>query len=188
MIKNVPNFSFRFNHCSFYSGTKALGEEVLAGSNECYIWRVRIPFGPVDHPKNYLSKLLRYERLLEAVNSLSHLEEFVAACLDCWNLRLPYGIYNLTNGGYIRTSEVTVTLQQTITPHRSFQFFEDEEEFMRVAAKAPRSSCILDNSKALAAGLRLSEVHDAITSSLHQWSQLGADTAKAVRSPAYRAA
>ena len=26
-----PNFTFRTNNCSFYSGTKALGEEVLAG-------------------------------------------------------------------------------------------------------------------------------------------------------------
>src|SRR5687767_8137077 len=27
---DTPNFSFRTNNCSFYSGTKALGEEVLA--------------------------------------------------------------------------------------------------------------------------------------------------------------
>ncbi len=32
---DAPNFSFRTNHCSFYSGTKALGEEVLAGAADC---------------------------------------------------------------------------------------------------------------------------------------------------------
>ena len=29
---DAPNFTFRQNNCSFYSGTKALGEEILAGA------------------------------------------------------------------------------------------------------------------------------------------------------------
>ena len=62
---------FRTNHCSFYSGTKALGEEVLAGAPDCYVWRLRIPFSEVDSPRNYLTKVMRYARLLEAANSLS---------------------------------------------------------------------------------------------------------------------
>ncbi len=45
-----PNFTFRTNHCSFYSGTKALGEEVLAGRSNLFLWRLRIPFDSVDNP------------------------------------------------------------------------------------------------------------------------------------------
>lgn len=168
---DCPNFSFRSNNCSFYSGTKALGEEVLEGSSRCYIWRVRIPFNHVNHPKNYLSKLLRYDRLLEATNSLSHLDEFAEACVDCWRLGVPYGIYHLTNGGCVQTSEVAGLIRRTIAPHRDFRYFEDEDEFLRIAAQTPRSSCVLDNTKALAAGLRLSDVHDAIEASLRQWKE-----------------
>src|SRR6185312_2877349 len=54
-----PNFTFRTNHCSFYSGTKALGEEVLAGTPNLFVWRLRIPFNEVDTPRNYLTKLMR---------------------------------------------------------------------------------------------------------------------------------
>ena len=32
-----PNFSFRHENCSFYSGTKALGEEVLSDAPLCYV-------------------------------------------------------------------------------------------------------------------------------------------------------
>jgi hypothetical protein len=63
---DTPNFTFRTNNCSFYSGTKALGEEVLAGKPNVYIWRLRIPFDHVDNPRNFLTKLIRYQRLLEA--------------------------------------------------------------------------------------------------------------------------
>lgn len=167
---DTPNFSFRANPCSFYSGTKALGEETLEGAEGCYIWRVRIPFSHVDHPKNYLSKLLRYDRLLEATNSLSHVDEFIAACVNSWNLRIPFGIYNLTNGGAIKTSEVTEMLQQSVAPRRNFQFFQSEDEFMDLAAKTPRSNCVLDNSKALQAGLKLSDIHAAIEASLYRWT------------------
>lgn len=167
---DLPNFTFRSNHCSFYSGTKALGEEVLAGNRECYVWRGRMPFNHVSHPKNLLTKLLSYERLLDVRNSLSHLDEFIMACLDCWKLRLPFGIYHVTNSGSVQTSEVAAMLQSTIAPMRTFQFFEDEDEFMRVAARAPRSSCVLDNSKAIAAGLRLTDVRDAIATSLRDWT------------------
>ena len=68
---DAPNFSFRQNNCSFYSGTKALGEEVLVGAPQCYIWRLRIPFSNVVSPRNYLSKLIGYDRLLDAQNSAS---------------------------------------------------------------------------------------------------------------------
>src|SRR4051812_1881697 len=54
--EDEPNFTFRQNNCSFYSGTKALGEEVLAMAPQCYIWRLRIPFDNVDSPRNYLTK------------------------------------------------------------------------------------------------------------------------------------
>ena len=47
--------------CSFYSGTKALGEEVLEGAENCFVWRLRIPFNHEPSPRNYLQKLLNYE-------------------------------------------------------------------------------------------------------------------------------
>ncbi len=64
--EDAPNFSFRQNNCSFYSGCKALGEEVLEGAENCFIWRLRIPFNHIDGPRNYISKMMRYDRLLVA--------------------------------------------------------------------------------------------------------------------------
>ncbi len=165
-----PNFSFRAGPCSFYSGTKAMGEEILTGRPNVYIWRLRIPFNSIDHPRNYLSKLLRYERLLQATNSLSQLDEFVSATLACWERRLPFGTYNVTNPGQITTREVVSLLQQSgVAGNKTFAFFENEAEFMRLAAKTPRSNCVLDSSKLTRAGIPLTEVHDAIARALRQW-------------------
>lgn len=166
---DAPNFSFRTNNCSFYSGTKALGEEVLSDQERCYIWRLRIPFDHRDFSRNYLSKVLNYKRLLSATNSLSHLEEFVNACLECYLRRVPTGIYNVVNTGSVTTERVTELLTQHLVPNRRFDFFSDEAEFMRLAAKTPRSNCVLDNSKLRATGIPILNVEDAIIRVLKAW-------------------
>ena len=164
-----PNFCFRTDNCSFYSGSKALGEECLAGAANTYIWRLRIPFDHRDSPRNYLSKLLRYERLLDATNSISQLDEYVWACWQCWQRRVPYGTYNVTNTGAVTTREVVELIQKHLAPDKTFDFFASESEFMAQAAKTPRSNCIMDNGKLRATGIEISPVEDAIEQSLKNW-------------------
>lgn len=164
-----PNFSFRTNNCSWYSGTKALGEEVLEDAENTFVWRLRIPFNHQDSPRNYLSKLVRYERLLQAENSISHLDDFVSACITCWTKQVPFGTYNVTNTGSVTTKQVTELIQEHLLPEKKYIFFKNEAEFMQIAAKTPRSNCVMENSKLLAAGIPMRNVEDAIVASLDQW-------------------
>ena len=168
---DAPNFSFRTNHCSFYSGTKALGEEVLADADNLYVWRLRIPFSEVDSPRNYLSKMMRYARLLDAANSLSQLDEFCRATFECWQKRVPFGTYNVTNPGQVTTREVVdlIVKSGVAGANKDFSFFDDEGEFMAKAAKTPRSNCVLDTTKLEATGIKMTEVHEALEQSLHDW-------------------
>ncbi len=167
--EDPPNFTFRHPPCSFYSGTKALGEEVLADRPEVFVWRLRIPFEAVDNPRNYLTKLMRYERLLEATNAISELGEFVAATYACWQKRVPFGTYNVTNEGRVTTREVVEIIRRSGVCAKDFVFFRDEDEFMRQAAKTPRSNCVLDSGKLARAGIRLTEVHEAVERALRDW-------------------
>ena len=171
--EDPPNFSFRSGYCSFYSGTKALAEEMLADYPGVYIWRLRIPFDHRDGPRNYLSKLMRYERLLEAGNSVSQLQEFVAATVACWQKHASFGIYNVTNPGHITTREVVQMIADSGVCRKDFRFFEDEEQFMKIAARTPRSNCIMDSSKLRKAGVEMTEVHEAIARDLHHWQPNG---------------
>ena len=166
---DAPNFSFRTNNCSFYSGSKALGEEVLGGYPNVYIWRLRIPFDHVDNDRNYLSKLMRYSRLLEATNSISELSEFVTATFESWEKRIPFGIYNVTNPGRVTPREVVERIRAHGVSTKQFQFFTDETEFMQQAAKTPRSNCVLDSSKLASVGSTMTPVGEAIDRALRTW-------------------
>jgi dTDP-4-dehydrorhamnose reductase len=169
--EDSPNFTFRQDNCSFYSGTKALGEEVLAEAPEVYIWRLRIPFDHRENPRNYLSKLMRYQRLLDASNSISQLQEFAAATLACWEKRVPFGKYNVTNPGRVTTREVVDQILASGVQKKEYQFFKDESEFMKLAAKTPRSNCVLSSAKLTSVGIRMTEVHEAIARDLKRWQR-----------------
>ena len=166
---DTPNFSFRDGPCSFYSGTKALGEEAIAGIGQSYIWRLRIPFDEFDNARNYLSKVQRYQKVYDNVNSISHRADFVKTCLDLWELRAPFGTYNVTNPGFVTTRHVVVAIEKILKPKRKFEFWASDEEFYKVAAKTPRSNCVMDVSKLLAAGVKIRGVEEALEHSLKNW-------------------
>ncbi len=166
--EDVPNFSFDSLPCSFYSGIKALAEERVAVNAYSYLWRIRAPFDEVDCDRNYLSKLQRYAKVVDCINSLSHRGDFVKACLDLWQKRAPYGKYNISNVGYIRNSELVGLMQRKLKIQKTFEYFADEESFYK-EAKAPRSSCVLDVGKLHQAGVRIRSVEEAVDESLHNW-------------------
>ena len=166
---DTPNFSFRDPPCSFYSGSKALGEEAIASIGQSYVWRLRIPFDEFDNQRNYLSKVQRYSKVYENVNSISHRADFVKACLDTWELRAPFGTYNVTNPGFVTTRHVVELIEKHLKPARKFEFWANDAEFYQVAAKTPRSNCVMDVSKLLAAGVKVRGVEEALEESLKEW-------------------
>jgi len=166
---DTANFSFRDQPCSFYSGTKALGEEAIAGVGQSYIWRLRIPFDEFDNKRNYLSKVQRYPKVYENINSISHRADYVSACLDLWERRAPFGIYNVTNPGYVTTRHVVDLIEKHLKPARKFEFWQNDEEFYKVAAKTPRSNCVMDASKLIAAGVKIRGVEEALEHALKNW-------------------
>jgi UDP-glucose 4,6-dehydratase len=164
-----PNFSFRRAPCNFYSGTKALAEEAIRGVGQNYIWRPRMLFNECDEPRNLLAKLQHYDRIYDNVNSITHLDDFVRACLELWERQAPFGIYNVVNPGAVTTRRIVGMIQQILNPARDFEFWENDEEFYRCQAKTPRSNCILDPSKLLMLGVKMRPVEKALEDTLEHW-------------------
>jgi UDP-glucose 4,6-dehydratase len=175
-----PNCSFLKPPCSFYSGVIALAEEALRTERECYIWRCRMPFDEHGQPQNLLSKIQYYPKVYDSVNSLSHLDDFVQACLELRERKAPFGIYNITNPGAVTTRQVVAMIERILKPGRTFEFWKDDEEFYRDGTRAPRSNCILDVSKVRAIGVRMRPVQEALEESLRKW-QVGSPMAWPVR-------
>lgn len=169
-----PNLSWKYNNCSYYSGTKAKCEELLSTIVAKYIWRIRMPFNSdigtaALNDRNYISKLLKYKQLIDIPNSLSHIGQLVDAIIDSYNLGIEYGTYNITNPGAVKASDVmNICKWYNIIDYEPVYITEAELLGM---VKAPRSNCILDSTKAIRAGLRLTDGLTMVEESVREWKQ-----------------
>lgn len=162
--EDKPNFSWEFDNCSYYSGTKAKCEQMLKPFRLKYIWRIRIPFNGVWNKRNYICKLLNYDRLINEANSLSYIEQAVDAIIDTYFKDLDFGTYNITNSGEVYAKDVVeLCRKHKILKHEPEYITNDKLTSM---VTAPRSNCILNNKKALNAGLKLDDCISLVEASI----------------------
>ena len=163
---------------SFYSSTKTLAESIIKSVwDKHYIARLRIPFDNNDDSRNYLSKLQKYEKLLEASNSISHKGDFVKACIHLFKNNCEYGVYNIVNSGSINTSEVAEILKKNKLID-SYHLLDENEFYEQVKPKAPRSNCILDNNKLLNTGFKMRGASEAVMDCIKNWNSKNEDLNK----------
>tara|TARA_Y100000114_G_C11751932_1_gene324787 strand:+ start:945 stop:1814 length:870 start_codon:yes stop_codon:yes gene_type:complete len=154
---------------SFYSNTKTIAESIIESTWEkSYIARLRIPFDNIDSPRNYLSKLQNYEKLLGAVNSISHRKEFVQACIHLAKEKCDYGIYNIVNTDPVNTEQVAELLKEYKLID-SYDILTEKEFYKNIDVKAPRSNCVLDNSKLINSGFKVKASIEAVEDCLKNW-------------------
>ncbi len=166
---DLPNFAFGDPRSSWYAKTKAMAETLLREAPGCLVWRMRIPFDEFDHERNYLSKLMAYEKLLEVRGSISQRQEFAVAASESLLREIPAGIYNVTNPGAISTTEVIEAMKRHGLTQKRFTFFHDEADFMAAPGRVQRASCELNTDKLSATGIQLQEIHESLEGTLKRW-------------------
>jgi len=160
-----PNFTFRQNS-SYYSGCKAMGEELLSKCNNVWVCRLRIPFNEQGNSRNYLTKLSKYESIINVSNSITQIDEYAAACYSLFKQQAPFGIYNVTNPGVANSEEIVDKLLRAGIRKEQPKWINMLE--FNSMVKTPRSNCLLDSSKLLTV-YPLTDVNVAIDKAISEW-------------------
>ena len=135
---DTPNFNF--DNASFYSASKTLAQELLTPyMNKSYLMRVRMPFCAENNPKSLLTKLKKYDKLVDKENSISCVYDIAKVAIIFYRQRPDYGIYNLCNTGSTTTKRIADKLGL------NKQWFTEEE--FKNSVIAPRSNCVLNTEK-----------------------------------------
>ena len=135
---DTPNFNF--DNASFYSASKTLAQELLTPyMNKSYLMRLRMPFCAENNPKSLLTKLKKYDKLVDKQNSISCVYDIAKVAIVFYRQRPNYGIYNLCNTGSTTTKKVADKLGL------NKQWFTEEE--FKNSVIAPRSNCVLNTEK-----------------------------------------
>src|SRR3989338_1628783 len=152
-----PNFTG-----SFYSLTKAMSDKLLAPFPVLQI-RLRMPFDDRDGPRNLITKLSKFERVLDVPNSITYIPDFLSA-LETLVKKRARGIYNVVNTGAISPYEIMERYKKIVDPSHSFSKLTLKE--LPEVVSAARSNCILSNAKLKREGIRMLSVEEAIERAL----------------------
>ena len=168
--EDKPNFTFNNKVHSFYSGTKAMAEEYIRENPHSYIWRIRMPFDEFDNRRNYISKIISYDKALDATNSLTHIGDFLRTCHGMLEQGAPYGTYNIVNDGSITTRDIVSKVKKVLDIDKKFSFFKSHKAFLETV-DTPRSNCVLkcDKVNSLIGVSKMRDVNIAIDDTLDNW-------------------
>jgi dTDP-4-dehydrorhamnose reductase len=147
---------------SYYSKTKAMTEKLLQEYENVLTLRLRMPVSDDLHPRNFVTKITKYEYVVDIPNSNSLLYDLLPASLLMAEKNVT-GVYNFTNPGAISHNEVLALFKKYIKPEFTWKNFSLEEQAKVI--KAGRSNCELDTSKLEKKlseyGVKIPEVHIA---------------------------
>jgi len=151
-----PNFAE-----SFYSETKGYMEQMLKCYPNVMILRVRMPISDDLIHRNFVTKIVKYERVVNIPNSMTVLTEMLPASLAMAKAELT-GVYNFTNPGVISHNEILDLYTKYIDPTYTYKNFTIEEQSK--VLKAGRSNNELDTTKLLAdmpEGVKINDIKTA---------------------------
>ena len=140
--RDEPNFGL-YDHSSFYSKTKHAFETL--NDYGCTI-RVRMPFSADLHERSYITKILKYDNLVNYKNSKTYIPdlcEFIEHIIEKNISTSSIGIINFVNPEALDAKDVTDMMKAYNLENKNWKFVDIKD----INIIAPRSNCVLSIDK-----------------------------------------
>lgn len=154
---DTPDFGIFSNESSFYSKCKHIFE-TFALFHRCYIFRIRIPFTGDNSTKNYLSKLLKYDTLINELNSITSITDFNEFVVKFIEQKPEWGVYNVVNPQPLKAEEVVRIMKECEVSNHNWKFIPLKD----LDTKAKRSNCVLSDDLITSMGLQLPDTRESL--------------------------
>ncbi len=136
---DLPNF-----FGSSYSIVKGFTDRLMGlYSNHVLNLRIRMPITDEKNPRNFITKITKYEKICSVPNSMTVLPELLPLVIDMMKKRTT-GTINFTNPGLISHNEILEMYKEIVDPKFRWSNFSQEEQ--RKILAADRSNNYLDTT------------------------------------------
>jgi 3,5-epimerase/4-reductase len=117
-------------------------------SNRNYLLRIRMPFDGVMDDKNYINKIIKYDKLVNYPNSVTYVPSLVDFIEIIIKGDVESGVYNVVNKGSVRALDVIRLYNKYSGSDKSIDKWYTTDDLMSEGLmKCRRSNCVLSTSK-----------------------------------------
>ena len=138
--QSLPNF-----FGSSYSIVKGFTDQIMdLYENNTLNLRIRMPITGSYSERNFITKIVKYEKICSIANSMTVLPELLPCVLKMMEQNIT-GTVNLTNPGLISHNEILEMYKEIVDPLFTWKNFSQEEQ--RKILAADRSNNFLETTK-----------------------------------------
>lgn len=113
---------------SSYSTVKGFTDRLMKFfADSVLVCRIRMPISGNDHPRNFITKIMNYEKICSTPNSMTVLPELLPIMIDM-AIKGVTGTVNLTNPGLITHNEILEMIRDNGRPDLVWKNFSIEEQ------------------------------------------------------------
>ena len=161
---SLPNF-----FGSSYSIVKGFTDQLMYLYNEHVLnLRIRMPITDEKNPRNFITKIVNYEKICSVPNSMSVLTELLPYVIDMMQNKIT-GNLNLTNPGLISHNDILIMYKELVDPFFTWKNFSIEEQ--RKILSADRSNNFLDTTKLQEMYPEIKNIKDSIRDCLIKYKE-----------------
>ena len=152
---STPNF-----FGSSYSIVKGFTDQIMKlYSDKVLNVRIRMPITSIPNGRDFITKIVGYEKICSIPNSMTVLDELLPIMVDM-ALKKRVGTINLTNPGTISHEEILQMYKRIVDPTKVWETMTYEEQ--SILLKSKRSNNALDTSKLLMWYPNISHIKTAV--------------------------
>lgn len=148
------NFGGNNPTVSVYSKTKSFFEDKFFKHNcefldtETYLLRIRMPFDDEMDDKNYINKIIKYDKLINYPNSVTYIPDLVGFIETIITKEVPRGIYNVVNKNPIKAERVIEIYNDIMWEDKQVDKWYSVDDLLSMGLmKCRRSNCVLSTEK-----------------------------------------
>ena len=154
---------------SSYSVVKGFTDQLMHRfEDSCLNLRVRMPIVGEDNPRNFISKITKYEHICSVPNSMSVLPELLPLVVDMMIQRTT-GTINLTNPGVITHNDILEVYKELVDPEFTWKNFTIEDQDKILAAR--RSNNCLDTTRLQQLYPHVKHIRDSVRETLSEYKR-----------------
>lgn len=161
--QDTPNF-----FGSGYSTVKGYTDELMHMFEDIVLnLRIRMPITSHDEPRNFISKIKKYEYVCSIPNSMTVLDELLPYVIDMAKHKIT-GTINLTNPGVISHNEILEMYRTYVDKDFTWKNFTTEEQDNILDAE--RSNNCLDTTKLVHLYPEIKHIRTSVEDVIKQWN------------------
>lgn len=166
------------NPTSMYSRSKYSAELALSTYPNVAIARLRMPIDDRPGERNLISKLSKYNPIIDVQNSVTIVSDLIDVCYKLIQMRAT-GIFHAVNPGIMRHRDLMALYRELVDPNHKNDWISNEELVSRGLATSIRSNCIMQSERLKALGIEMRPIDVALRDTMMKYSQHVSEKRKA---------